>query len=242
MKRFFCVIFTILQVHAFSQTETDDAWIEKMLDKADSCYAIRSLAYAREYYNMAFGPMTRNEELHQKRKSRQNKFYYCVYIITADTALSHKEYEKATRLYNLALDLTPEDEYAQAQLDKCSANISVKPICPASPNQEKARALFRLGDSLYVAGAFEKAKNEYGKILQIDPGLSQAKENILRCDYKLWEASLPYQKIYDSKKRLKFEGTINGENFYTGMEYMYSEAKNEKPKLIQWEKGKVIGK
>ncbi|HLP12402.1 MAG TPA: hypothetical protein VK177_10760 [Flavobacteriales bacterium] len=243
MKWFAPVWLFVVPLYGLAQKAPDDAWIEKMLRKADSCFALRSLDYAREYYAMAFEPMTKNAVLQEKRLSKRNNFFYCIDIITADTAYANKEYEQAARQYARALERIPNDSYATTQLQISKNKIPIRPLHVDTMEQREMEYNRQCREAKLYAyeGRYEEAKRMYTEAMVFIPDGIEAMSGIKNCELLLWERDhLKYKKVYNSKKQLVFDGDVDGEKFYTGTEYQYPENKREKPKKVQWVRGKRV--
>ena len=148
--------------HAAKQAKSDETYPDEMIAKIDSTVTERArLAAEAEAAEQA-----RLAAL-QAEKERQ----YSDAVAQADEAFNQKEYENARTAYRSALNIKPEENYPQQQIDKIGDLMAE--LLAAQKEQEQLNKNYenaiQAADKLFTARNFPSAKTNYVKALEIKP-------------------------------------------------------------------------
>jgi len=121
-------------------------------------------------------------------KARQAKYDSLIKI--ADKAFKTKTYDAAREGYNAALAVKPNEQYPKDQLaaidkalaDAASAADAAKKAAMEKAKQAKYDSLVKIGDNMFKAKTYDKAKNAYNGALAVKPNEQYPKDQLKAID------------------------------------------------------------
>jgi hypothetical protein len=188
--------------------------------------------------------------------AKKKKEYYDALIAQADEELSGKNYEEATKTYNNAIGVMPEEQYpktkikeieailAKIKADKENANLAQKEL------EEKYNNLIAAGDASFSSKDYTTAKTKYTGALGIKPAEYYPKDRLSEIERILAEIASKEEEIRisgnaEKLKKDQYDSYIkNGNDEFASKRYQkaltnYKSALNLMPNE-QFPKDKII--
>ncbi len=230
-----CLIYSLGTCQELSGADKE---ILGLVKQADSCFVLENNLVALDLYTKVFSSIVKEKWLSDSLKTRQNNFLFCSYLKAGDELYSKNEFELAMKKYQNANTLFPTKHYPLVQIQNCFDKIPKRELCPPTSIKMQYDELIAQAEKLFSEREFIKAKLVYLKALEIVAEDMFAKKKIEECETILVETQLLiYAKIYDEKKRLKYEGTTYHNDYWTGREYQYHAKKKKKRIIKNWVAG-----
>lgn len=173
MKHFFSCILLVLLVFSFSacgsKTDTPRGEVKDWKKYVENQKALAIASYRRGNYKQALIDI---EEARERSKGDPE-----VYLIKGIIYYGLKDFSKAEEFYKESLD--KDDDYLVAHFNLCGLYIEMNRPSDAIEHCEeaasdplyenRASAYTHMGTAYFMQGDIAKAKNYYGKALEINP-------------------------------------------------------------------------
>jgi tetratricopeptide (TPR) repeat protein len=187
------------QERILAENKAKETAYNQALVNADKYFRAKDYNQARDEYTRAMGlkpseafPKTRITEIESIIAARQKEMdaikartdAYTAAINSGSQAFNKKEYTVAKTSYTEALKYMPGDILATDQIKKIDLLIAEADRNKKAEEAKKAslNALIASADKLFDEGRYPNAKEEYKKILVIEPGNIYAKQRIAKID------------------------------------------------------------
>lgn len=220
------LLFLFLPAFAFAQNgKKKKEQYSACIHSADSAFALKDYAHAKEKYQLAAGlnpkeeyPKTKMAECDQKIPAQNAEYRRLVH--QADSCFDLQNWESAKTFYLQAMSVKPSEAYAREQSKTCNYNI----VARNAMAQNYARAV-KTGDSCFAIKSWACAKAQYEAALAIKPGEQYPKTQLAACDKNMSTAVSAEQYamlIDDADRRFDAED-------YRGAKVKYEDALLLKP-------------
>ena len=167
---------------------------DKTIKNGDELYQKKAFEEALEKYKYAESlfpdrpyPQDRIAELEDliaalqlaEQNRQEQQAQYQAAIDQADAAFAGTEYNRARQLYETALQIIPNDEYATGQIAEINLKLQQQEF-----DQQYAQTIER-ADASFANEQFEEAKSTYNEAIALKPGEQYPKDQIQKIDQEL---------------------------------------------------------
>jgi hypothetical protein len=220
------ILLLLLPSLAFSQSgKKKKELYQQYIKTADSAFALKDYARAKEQYLLASGmkpkeeyPKSRVTECEQKAAVQNAEYRRLVKL--ADSCFDKKSWEPAKTYYLQAVTVKPTESYAREQAKTCNYNIVARNAM--AQNYTKC---IRTADSCFASRSWACAKAQYEAALAIKPGEKYPTERLAACNKNMSTAvsAEQYAMLIDEADR-KFDAED-----YRGAKVKYQDALAVRP-------------
>jgi tetratricopeptide (TPR) repeat protein len=210
-----------------------------LIERADRAFEKETYPQARDLYQQALDikagqeypqdQIARIDLILEKRRNReQAAAAYREKIRVADSTFDAGSLEKAISRYEEALDMRPNEEYPQKQIEHIEQILLEKRQDAARQQalQQAYQQAVDKGDEAFDKEAYQESREYYQKALSLISGKQHPQDQIKRIDQILEERRLTLQKYQQAVERA--DRLFNGHSYREALE-AYQQADSIKP-------------
>ncbi len=187
---------------------------DKLISEADELYMNKNLSEAKSKYQKALAiypsesyPKDMIDKMNEKLKELSSKDdLYNQAIADADSFFNAKDYANATKEYENALSIKPEEQYPQTKINEITGLLANLDAKDRSYNDAMQK-----GEQFLGAGEYEQAKAQFEKASNLKPSEQLPKDKIAAVE-KLISERNAVKGSYDNAIALA-DKALNEKNF-----------------------------